>query len=371
MMVDRTVKFVDIQPIQNEIKNEMQEVFTEIYNKGWYVLGEEVLGFEREFAQYCEAKYCIGVGNGLDALMLIIKALDISAGDEVIVPSNTFIATALAVSYCGATPVFVEPDPNTYNITAQKIEEKITKKTKAIIPVHLYGQPANMEEIVELSIKYNIKIIEDAAQAHGARYNGCRVGTFGIAAAFSFYPGKNLGALGDGGAITTNDEELALKLKALRNYGSNKKYFHQYKGVNSRLDEMQAAFLRIKLKKLDSWNEMRRKTANNYLKLLSNSGVSLPIVNNLVEHVWHLFVIRTSKRDELKNYLEKYGIETLIHYPVPLPMQEAYVDLNCTSQFVDSKKMAEEILSLPMWIGLNDSDVEYVCEKINEFMRNT
>lgn len=313
--------------MNRNIKKEIQEAFNRVFESKWYILGEEVKKFEKNFASYCGAKHCIGVANGLEALVLILKAYGIEQDDEVIIPANTFIATVLAVSHLNAKPIFIEPDLYTYNIDVNKIEEKITDKTKAIIVVHLYGQPVNMEPIIEIAKKYKLKVIEDSAQAHGATYKNIKTGNLGDAAGFSFYPGKNLGAYGDGGCITTNDDDLAEKIRALRNYGSHIKYHNIYKGYNSRLDEIQAAFLNVKLKYLDEWNNYRKYIANMYLKGIKNCNIILPNVSEDCEHVWHLFVIRTKERNKLKQYLNENGIETLIHYPIPVHLQDAYKDL--------------------------------------------
>lgn len=362
------IPFVDFNPMHNEIKEEMNLIFSKIYDNNWFVLGENVEKFERDFANYCKAKYAIGCGNGLDALYLILRGYDIGEGDEVIVPSNTFIATALAVSYTKAKVVLVEPDINTYNIDPKKVEKYINEKTKAIIAVHLYGRCADMKELKKISDKYNLKLIEDAAQAHGCLYDGKKVGSIGDAAGFSFYPGKNLGALGDAGAVVTDDEDLMKKIKALRNYGSSKKYQHDYQGVNSRLDELQAGFLNTKLKYLDKYNLQRQNIAKYYLENISNKGIILPNVNNVEESVWHLFVIRSNQRDELQNYLFKYNIETLIHYPTPIHMQKSYYNLDLKeSDYQIAKELSETVLSLPIWYGMTEEELKYVVEYINKF----
>lgn len=287
-----------------------------------------VRDIEKEFTEYCRTKYAIGCGNGLDALMLILRALDIGEGDEVIVPSNTYIATALAVSYVGATPVFVEPPENTYTIDPSRIEEKVTEKTKAIMAVHLYGRACDMDGINSVAEKYNLKVVEDSAQAHGAEYKGKRTGGLGIASGFSFYPGKNLGALGDGGAVTTNDPVIAEKVRILRNYGSEAKYYNKYKGVNSRLDEMQAGFLRVKLPHLDKWNKERNRIADIFLQKTNNPLIKLPLPSDEVYYtVWHIFPVMCKQRDRLAEYLKENGIGTLCHYPVPMHLQEAYKEL--------------------------------------------
>jgi len=364
------IKATDFSFITKRINKELKEATNRVIDSNWYILGKEVENFEIEFANYLGVKYCIGVGNGLEALHIILRAYGIGEGDEVIIPSNTYIATALAVSYAGATPIMVEPDERTYNINPDLIEEKITKKTKAIMPVHLYGQACDMDPINEVAKKYNLKIIEDAAQAHGATYKGRKCGTLGDAAGFSFYPTKNLGALGDGGAVTTNDKELAGKVRALRNYGSEKHYYNKYMGFNSRLDEMQAAILRVKLRHLEEFNEERKMIAQLYLKGLQDANIILPYVPEWAEPVWHQFVIRSTKRDELQEYLKSKGIGTLIHYPLPIHLQEAYKHLGYKKgDFPIAEKMANEVLSLPMWVGLKKEEIEMICKAIRNFKR--
>ncbi|MBP3604443.1 MAG: DegT/DnrJ/EryC1/StrS family aminotransferase [Lachnospiraceae bacterium] len=362
------VPFADFNPMHKMIETDIIDKFAEVYKKNQFIAGKECEAFEMEFAKYCGAKYCVGCGNGLDAIYLILKAYDIGEGDEVIVPSNTFIATALAVSYTGATPVFVEPTLEYYNIDVNRIEEKITSKTKAIIAVHLYGQPADMGEINKIAVKYRLKVIEDAAQAHGALYDGHRTGSLGDAAAFSMYPGKNLGALGDGGAVVTNDEELAEKVRHLGNYGSDYKYHHIYKGNNSRLDELQAAFLRIKLSNLDVWNDDRRRIASRYLDSMNNANIVLPQLKENTEHVFHIFAIRSKRRDELEAYLKENGIECNKHYPIPIHRQQAYKDLKFEQ---GALPIAEEIsatqLSLPMYYGMTDEQIQKVIDVVNMF----
>lgn len=360
------VPFVSLEPMHNEIEADIFEKFKEVYKKNQFILGEEVEEFEKEFAKYCNAQNCIGCGNGLDALYLILRGYDIGPGDEVIVPSNTYIATALAVSYTGATPVFVEPKLETYNINPDGIQKKITTKTKAIIAVHLYGQPADMDEISKIAKEYKLKVIEDAAQAHGALYKGNKVGVLGDAAGFSFYPGKNLGAFGDSGAITTNDKELAEKVKVLSNYGSKEKYNHIYKGNNSRMDEIQAAFLRIKLRKLDEWNLKRKIIAQEYLNEIRNDKITKPYVESYSDPVWHLFVIRTNERDKLEKYLNEKGIGTTKHYPIPIHLQGAYKELNILGGEVSiAERISKEVLSIPMYYGMTDEEIQYVIKCIN------
>ncbi len=357
------VPFVSFEAMHKEIKQEVTEKFKKVYAKNWFIQGEECRAFEEEFADYCNVKYCIGCGNGLDALFLILKGYGIGEGDEVIVPSNTFIATVLAVSHTGATPVFVEPELSSYNINPTLIEKQITERTKAVIAVHLYGQPAKMDEISAIAKKYNLKVIEDAAQAHGAEYKGKKAGSLGDAAGFSFYPGKNLGALGDGGAVVTNDGQLADKIRALGNYGSDYKYHHIYPGYNSRLDEIQAAFLRIKLKYLDRWNDDRIKTAQKYLSGITNPDIILPKIMPEVKHVFHIFSLRSKKREDLITKLNKYGIGTNKHYPTPIHLQEAYRNLNIEQ---GSLPLAEEIsetqFSIPMYYGMNEEEVKVVID---------
>lgn len=362
------VPFVSFIPIEREIDREIREAFKRVYNRSWYIDGEELKNFEEKFAQYCDVKYCVGVGNGLDALMLILKALGIGIGDEVLVPANTFIATALAVTYVRATPVFVDPDINSFNIDPLKIEEKITDKTKAIIPVHLYGQPCNMDEIMVIAKRHRLFIVEDCAQAHGAVYKHQKVGTFGVAAGYSFYPGKNLGAMGDAGAVVTNDTMLYKKIKALRNYGSDYKYHHIYLGNNSRLDEIQAAFLSTKLEYLDSMNRERNRIAQLYLDGIHNKKIELPVILENRNHVWHIFGIRCKKRDELECYLNRKGIETNKHYPIPIYMQECYKELKLRKEdYPVAEQISKEQLSLPLFYGMTNEQITYVIKYINTF----
>lgn len=361
------VQFLDLKAIHNPIQQELESCFNSILSTSNYILGDELVLFEEEFAAYCGALHCIGVGNGLDALILILKAFNIGPGDEVIVPSNTFIATWLAASYLGATPVPVEPNPATHNIEATAIEGKITPKTKAIIPVHLYGQTADMNPIIRLAQKHNLKVIEDAAQAHGAGYYDKRAGSLGDAAGFSFYPGKNLGALGDGGAVVTNSDELAQKIRVLRNYGSTKKYHHDFLGFNSRLDEMQASFLRVKLKHLNDYNDRRREIAAIYnSELLDIPEVQVSHVGEACVPVWHLYVVKVKNREALQRHLLENGIQTLIHYPIPPHQSEAYKqNYNLKLELTD--RLSSEILSLPIGPHLSDEQIRFVCIKIREF----
>ncbi len=344
-----SVLFLDLKTPHIELRSQLEDAFDRALNSGWFILGKEVEAFEHEFAAYCESEHCVGVGNGLDALHFILRAYGIGPGDEVIVPANTYIATWLAVSYAGATPIPVEPDERTYNLDSTLIEAAITPQTKAIIPVHLYGQPADMDPINAIAARHGLKVIEDAAQAHGARYRGRRVGGLGDVAGFSFYPGKNLGALGDGGAVVTNDAGLAEKIRILRNYGSKVKYQNEVKGFNSRLDELQAALLRVKLRHLDKWNARRQQAAGVYLAQLADAGLTLPFVPDWTEPVWHLFVVRHPQRGALQQRLQKAGIGTMIHYPVPPHLQPAYVELGFgTGAFPITEAIHREVLSLPM-----------------------
>lgn len=362
------IPFVSFLPMEKELNEDLHAAFERVLKSSWYIMGKEDIAFERAFAQYCNVEYCIGCGNGLDALMLPFKAWGIGKGDEVIVPSNTYIASALAVTYVGATPIFVEPDIRTFNIDPTKIEEKITDNTKAIMAVHLYGQPCDMDPIMEIAKKYNLYIIEDCAQAHGATYKGKVIGSFGNAAGFSFYPGKNLGALGDAGATVTNDKQLADKIRALGNYGSDYKYHHIYKGNNSRLDEMQAAFLSAKLPHLNRMNIERRRIANRYLNEINNPLITLPFVLEGTEPVWHVFSILCERRDELQKYLEDYGIGTNKHYPIPMHMQECYKDLGIKEGSLPiCEQISSQQLSIPMYYGMTDEEIKYVIDCINNF----
>jgi dTDP-4-amino-4,6-dideoxygalactose transaminase len=336
---------------------------------GLYILGTEVDAFEEEFADYCGVKYCIGVGNGLEALHLILRAMEIGPRDEVIVPANTFIATWLAITYAGAIPIPIEPDKQTYNIDPNYIEKAITSRTRAIVPVHLYGQPADMDPILNIAKSHGLKVIEDAAQAHGAKYKGKCIGGLGDAAGFSFYPGKNLGAFGDGGAVTTNDIAIRDRIRVLRNYGSSVKYQHEVKGYNSRLDELQAAILRVKLRKLDEWNERRMGIAEIYYNEMKQlSDVVLPVVPEWADPVWHLFVIRHDKRSMLQKWLQSKGIGTGIHYPVPPHLQSAYSNLDFhPGSLPITEKIHKEVLSLPMGPSMSNEDAQQVVNAINSF----
>ena len=363
------VPFLDLKAAYHELKDELDAACNRVMESGWYILGEEVEVFEKEFAEYCGAKHCVGVANGLDALHLILKGYGIGAGDEVIVPSNTYIATWLAVSYAGATPIPIEPNIETYNLAPENIEAAITEKTRAIMPVHLYGQPAEMDAINDVARKYNLRVIEDAAQAQGAKYQGKRTGVLGDAAGFSFYPGKNLGAFGDAGAITTDDDGLAGQLRMLRNYGSKVKYYNEVKGYNSRLDPLQAAFLRVKLEHLDEWNARRAKIAERYFENLADvPDLILPFVPETTNPAWHLFVVRHPRRDDLQKHLENAGIGIVIHYPVPPHLSEAYSDLNLKPEDLPSAgAIADTILSLPISPHAEPEQVDYICDVIKSF----
>jgi dTDP-4-amino-4,6-dideoxygalactose transaminase len=362
------IPFLDLKAAVDELRSEIDTAIARVLDSGQYILGDEVEAFEVEYAKYCGSKYCVGVANGLDALHLVLRAWGIGPGDEVIVPSNTYIATWLAISYCGAIPIPVEPDEKTYNINPLKIESLITSRTKAIIPVHLYGQPADLDCIKLISKTHNLKLLEDGAQAHGAKYKGRRIGGHGNAVAWSFYPGKNLGAIGDGGAITTDDSDLFERLKSLRNYGSSKRYTHELIGFNSRLDPIQAAILGIKLKKLDEWNAIRKKIASVYCEKLKNLGFTLPFVPNWADPVWHLFVIRTNKRENLQKYLTDLNITTLIHYPIPPHLQSAYLgSIDCGKNYPIAENMAREILSLPIGPHMSDLETEQIICALKNF----
>ena len=359
------IPFLDMRAPHVELRQDIDAAIARVIDSGWYILGSELEAFETEYAAYCEAKHCIGLANGLDALHLALRAMDVGPGDEVIVPSNTYIATWLAVSQCGATPVPVEPDARTYNIDPALIEAAITPRTKVILPVHLYGQPADMDPILAIARNHGLRVLEDGAQAHGARYKGQRIGAHGDAVAWSFYPGKNLGALGDGGAVTANDPELADRIRVLRNYGSRVKYVNEVQGYNSRLDPLQAAVLRIKLTHLDSWNARRAHVAKIYLKGLDGSGLVLPHVPEWAAPAWHLFVVRHPQRDALQQRLSETGVGTLIHYPIPPHKQAAYADAGFAPEaFPIASWMADEVLSLPMGPHLAMDDVAWVIEAV-------
>jgi dTDP-4-amino-4,6-dideoxygalactose transaminase len=363
------IPFLDLGAAYKELKQEVDAAIARVLDSGWYILGPEVDAFEAEYATYCEAQHAIGVANGLDALHLALLAMGVGPGDEVIVPSNTYIATWLAVSQCNATPVPVEPLEATYNIDPARIEETITSRTKVILPVHLYGQPADLQPILEVARRHKLRVLEDGAQAHGARYKGRRIGAHGDAVAWSFYPGKNLGAYGDGGAVTTNDPVIADRIRVLRNYGSRAKYVNEVKGFNSRLDPIQAAVLRIKLKYLTKWNERRNVIAKMYLDGLAGSEFILPHVPDWVDPVWHLFVVRHRERDKIIRALSESGVGTLIHYPIPPHKQVAYEeDGYQQGAFALAEQLAEEVLSLPMGPHIDVTGVQKiiaVCSKLN------
>lgn len=361
------VTFLDLRATYLEIKDELDAAYQRVMNSGWYILGEEVTSFEREFAEYCGTEHCVGVANGLEALQLILRSYGIGAGDEVIVPANTYIATWLAVSNAGATVVPVEPDPRTFNLDPRCIEAAITPKTRAILPVHLYGQPADMDPINDTARRHGLKVIEDAAQAHGARYRDRRVGSLGDAAGWSFYPTKNLGAYGDAGAVTTDDGELADHVRLLRNYGSKSKYYNEERGINSRLDELQAALLRVRLKHLDEWNRRRARIAARYLEDLRETDLMLPGVCEGADPVWHLFVVRSNRRDELQRYLKSQGVNTLVHYPVPPHLQLAYKDASLPGAYPIVEAIHREALSLPMGPHLTGEEAARVVEAVRYF----
>ena len=362
------IPFVSFIPMERELDVDLRAAFERVYTRSWYIGGLEDETFEKSFSDYCDVNYCVGVGNGLDALMLALKALGIGKGDEVIVPSNTYIATVLAVTYVGAVPVFVEPDIRTFNINPELIEFAVTERTKAIMPVHLYGQPCDMDPVMKIAKKYNLFVVEDCAQAHGATYKGKKIGSFGNAAGFSFYPGKNLGALGDAGATVTNDKKLSDKIRALGNYGSDYKYHHIYQGNNSRLDEMQAAFLSAKLPHLDKINIERRKIADKYLTGINNPEVILPYIPENMSPVWHIFGIRCKRRDELESFLNERGIGTNKHYPIPIHLQECYKNLGFKrGDFPIAEEISATELSIPMYYGMAEEEIQYVIDIINEF----
>ena len=364
------VPFLDLNAAYLELKSEIDEAVARVLDSGWYVLGPEVEAFEEEFATYCAANHAVGLANGLDALHLALRAMDVGPGDEVIVPSNTYIATWLAVSQCGATPVPVETIEATYNINPDLIEAGITPRTKVILPVHLYGQPADMDPILAIARKHGLRVLEDAAQAHGARYKGQRIGGHGDAVAWSFYPGKNLGAMGDGGAVTTNDSELAGRLRVLRNYGSRVKYVNEVQGYNSRLDPLQAAMLRVKLRRLDEWNARRGAIAQQYLDGLRARGLTMPHVPEWADPVWHLFVVRHPRRDILQQGLKDAGIGSLIHYPIPPHKQQAYMGLGFpTDAFPLTSRLADEVLSLPLGPHLTPEQAGAVIAETAKVLR--
>ena len=361
------IPFLDLKAPHVELRAEIDAAIARVLDSGWYVLGPEVEAFEAEYAAWCEARHAVSVANGLDALHLALRALDVGPGDEVIVPSNTYIATWLAVSQCGATPVPVEPLDATYNLDPARIEAALTARTKVILPVHLYGQPVDLDPILQLARKHGLRVLEDGAQAHGARYKGRRLGGHGDAVAWSFYPGKNLGALGDGGAVTTNDAELAERIRVLRNYGSRVKYVNEVRGFNSRLDPLQAAVLRVKLAHLDDWNARRKVIAAQYLAGLADCGLVLPQVPAFADPVWHLFVVRHPRRDELQKRLAESGVGSLIHYPIPPHRQAAYADAGFKpGDFPLANAQAEQVLSLPIGPHLSQADAKAVMQRVIE-----
>lgn len=361
------VKSNDLLRQFRNFKNEYEKKAIEVLNSGWYILGNEVKNFEMEFANYTKCKYCVGVANGLDALVLAFRALGIKNGDEVIVQANTYIASVMGISMNGATPIFVEPDEY-YNIDSSKIEEKITDKTKAILVVHLYGQATNMQEIQKICKKYNLYLVEDCAQSHGAKYSGQMTGTFGDIGCFSFYPSKNLGAFGDAGAIVTNNKELEQKIKVLRNYGSEKRYYNEVVGYNSRLDELQAGLLRVKLSHMEELEEERRYIANKYLKNIKNNKVKLPEVNENCSHVWHLFVLYVENREEFIEYLNENSVQTIIHYPIPPHLSEAYSYLGLKEgSFPITEDYSNKVISIPIFNGMNENEINHVIDIINKY----
>lgn len=359
------IKFLDLKAPYLELKQELDEAIARVVSSGWFIGGEEVDQFEAEYAKYCNAAHAVGVANGLDALHLALRAMDVGPGDEVIVPSNTYIATWLAVSQCGATPVPVEPDSRTFNIDPALVEAAITSATRVILPVHLYGQPADMDPILAIARKYGLRVLEDGAQAHGARYKGQRLGAHGDAVAWSFYPGKNLGAMGDGGAVTTDDSHIADRLRVLRNYGSRVKYVNEVQGYNSRLDPLQAAILRVKLTYLEEWNARRSVIAQRYQQCLASCDLTLPHVPNWAEPVWHLYVVQHSKRDVLQSDLTNAGVGTLIHYPIPPHRQQAYAERRWSADaFPLASRMANEVLSVPIGPHLPIAQVDRVVSAL-------
>ncbi|MGT2686381.1 DegT/DnrJ/EryC1/StrS family aminotransferase [Streptococcus porcinus] len=362
------IPFVSFLPMETELNNELHTAFERVLKSSWYISGQEDKNFEKAFAEYCNTDFCVGVGNGLDALMLALKALGIGKGDEIIVPANTYIASALAVSYVGAKLVLVDPELETYNIDVTKIESQITKNTKAIMPVHLYGLPCDMDSIKELADKYNLYIIEDCAQAHGATFKGKKVGSFGDLSGFSFYPGKNLGALGDAGGVVSNSKELIEKVRTYANYGSDSKYHHIYKGSNSRLDELQAAFLSAKLQILDKMNQNRNEIAKRYLNEIENDNILLPTVPDDRTHVWHVFSIRSNRRVELENFLKENEILTNRHYPTPVHLQECYSDLGYKKgDFPVAELISDTQISIPIYYGMTEEEIDYVIATLNNF----
>jgi dTDP-4-amino-4,6-dideoxygalactose transaminase len=364
-MTPTTVRFLDLRAPYEELREELDDAVGRVLASGWYVLGEEVASFEHEFAAYCGADHCVGVNSGLDAIHVALRALGVGPGDEVLVPAHTFVATWLGVSYAGATPVPVGVEEGTYNLDQACVEEAMTERTRAIMPVHLYGQAADMEPIMALASRHGLAVVEDAAQAHGASYRGSRAGALGQAAAFSFYPGKNLGAMGDGGAIVTDDPELAERCRMLRNYGSRRKYQHELAGHNTRLDELQAAVLRVKLRHLDAWNERRRALAGRYRDALRLPELALPAATAESGHVWHLFVVRHPQRDALAEAIGRRGVDTLIHYPVPPHLSGAYRETTTSGNgHAQAERLAGEVLSLPIGPHLEEAEAMRVIDAV-------
>lgn len=362
------IPFVDLAPMHNEIRSKMVTAFEDVYDENWFIGGKHCVSFEQNFARYCETAFCIGCGNGLDALHMILLAAGIGAGDEVIVPAQTFIASALAVTYTGAKPVFVDIEADYYALDPARIETAITPKTKAIMIVHLYGQIGRFEEVAAIAKAHNLILIEDAAQAHGAIYKGKKAGSLGVAAGFSFYPGKNLGALGDAGAVCTSSQELADRIRELANYGSHKKYVHEYKGFNSRLDELQAAILDQKLISLDCWHQDRIRITKRYLEEIDNPLIKLPKINPHGVHAWHIFAIMTEQREKLGNWLAQHEIDHQVHYPFAMHLHQAYADLGYKEgDFPIAEQNAMQELSLPLYYGMTDEQIDYVVEIINGF----
>ena len=364
------IPFLDLQREQKAYEAELQEVIARVVKSGWYIQGKEKQNFEQKYADYCGVNHCVGVGNGLDAIRLILLAYlelgVLSLGDEVIVPTNSFVASALAVSQCGLMPVFADCNSETYNLDRETVEPQITKRTKAILIVHLYGQVSDMRQLKELASEYRLKLIEDAAQAHGAYYDGIRAGALGDAGAFSFYPAKNLGALGDAGAVTTNDDALAMMVRQLSNYGSSEKYIYPRKGINSRLDELQAAVLSFKLDQLDTENEKRKTIAKQYQEGIKNIKIIQPLVNNFDAHVFHIYTVRTAQRDKLKRYLSENGIDTQIHYPICIHKQDAYQECQALS-FMVAETLQNEVLSIPIFPSLTQKEINYIIEILNRW----
>lgn len=370
--IPKRIRFLDLRAVNREIQGELSEAFAEVVDSGWYVLGPKLGAFEEAFAEFVGAKYCVGVGSGLDAISLALLGVDVGPGDEVLVPSHTYIATWFAVTHVGAIPVPVEPEPDLLNMDPERIEAAITPQTRAIVPVHLYGHPAEMDRILQVAQQHDLPVIEDAAQSHGARYRGRATGALGDAAAFSFYPTKNLGALGDGGAVTTSDSRIAERVRLLRNHGARRRYVHELLGRNSRLDELQARLLHVKLSHLEKWNAERQRQARIYLHELASADLVLPVERPWAEHVWHLFVIRTSRRQEIARALETRGIETLIHYPLAPHLQDAYAHLGIERGSLPlAERTQEQVLSLPIGPHLADRDIAEIAATIQEVLASS